>query len=78
MRGMDGFSQQDIAATFADNRQRLSAHAEKRLNPFLLKRLSVEDVLSEAYENAAKRLAYFAAPRKSQRRWRRGSRTTRQ
>lgn len=58
---MDGFSQQDIAAAFAENRQRLSALTEKRLNPILLKRLSMEDVLSEAYENAAKRLPYFAA-----------------
>ena len=58
---MDGFSQDNLAAAFAENRQRLSALAEKRLNPILLKRLSVEDVLSEAYENAAKRLTYFAA-----------------
>ena len=58
---MDGFSQDNLAAAFAENRQRLSALAEKRLNPILLKRLSVEDVLSEAYANAAKRLAYFAA-----------------
>ena len=58
---MEDFSQDDLAAAFADNRQRLLALAEKRLNPILLKRLSVEDVLSEAYENAAKRLAYFAA-----------------
>ena len=57
---MDGFSQDNLAAAFAENRQRLSALAEKRLNPILLKRLSVEDVLSETYENAAKRLAYFA------------------
>ena len=58
---MDGFSQDNIASAFAENRQRLASLAEKRLNPILLKRLSVEDVLSEAYENAAKRLAYFAA-----------------
>ena len=57
---MDGFSQDDLAAAFAENRQRLSALTEKRLNPILLKRLSVEDVLSEAYANAAKRLPYFA------------------
>ena len=58
---MDGFSQDNLAAAFAENRQRLASLAEKRLNPILLKRLSVEDVLSETYANAAKRLAYFAA-----------------
>ena len=58
---MEDFSQDDLAAAFADNRQRLLALAEKRLNPILLKRLSVEDVLSEAYANAVKRLGYFAA-----------------
>ena len=58
---MDGFSQDNLAAAFAENRQRLLSLAEKRLNPILLKRLSVGDVLSEAYENAAKRLPYFAA-----------------
>ena len=58
---MDEFSQDNLAAAFAENRQRLASLAEKRLNPILLKRLSVEDVLSEAYANAAKRLAYFAA-----------------
>ena len=58
---MDGFSQDNLASAFAENRQRLASLAEKRLNPILLKRLSVEDALSEAYENAAKRLAYFAA-----------------
>ena len=58
---MDGFSQDNLASAFAENRQRLASLAEKRFNPILLKRLSVEDVLSEAYENAAKRLAYFAA-----------------
>ena len=58
---MDGFSQDNLSSAFAENRQRLASLAEKRFNPILLKRLSVEDVLSEAYENAAKRLAYFAA-----------------
>ena len=58
---MEDFSQDDLAAAFADNRQRLLALAEKRFNPILLKRLSVEDGLSEAYANAAKRLGYFAA-----------------
>ena len=53
--------QDNLAAAFAENRQRLSALTEKRLNPILLKRMSVEDVLSETYVNAAKRLDYFAA-----------------
>ena len=43
---MEDFSQDDLAAAFADNRQRLLALAEKRLNPILLKRLSVEDAVS--------------------------------
>ena len=58
---MDAFSQDNLAAAFAENRQRLSALAEKRLNPILLKRMNAEDVLSETYANAAKRLDYFAA-----------------
>ncbi|MBR2838518.1 MAG: sigma-70 family RNA polymerase sigma factor [Kiritimatiellae bacterium] len=58
---MEGFSQDNLAAAFAEHRQRLSALAEKRLNPILLKRMGAEDVLSEAYANAAKRLDYFAA-----------------
>lgn len=58
---METFTQENLAAAFADNRQRLSALAGKRLNPVLFKRMGVEDVLSEAYVNAAKRLDYFAA-----------------
>ena len=58
---MENFSQNDLAAAFANNRQRLLALAERRLNPILLKRMSPEDVVSEAYAAAAKRLAYFAA-----------------
>ena len=58
---MDDFTQDDLAAAFAENRQRLFALAEKRINPILLKRMSAEDVLSETYVNAAKRLKYFAA-----------------
>ena len=58
---MDEFTQDKLAAAFAENRQRLFALAEKHLNPILLKRMSAEDVLSEAYGNAAKRLDYFAA-----------------
>ena len=58
---MDDFTQDDLAAAFAENRQRLFALAEKRLNPILLKRMSAEDVLSETYVHAAKRLDYFSA-----------------
>lgn len=58
---MDGFSQDSLAAAFAENRQRLISLAEKRLNPILLKRMSAEDILSETYVNATKRLKYFAA-----------------
>ena len=58
---MENSTQDNLAAAFAENRQRLSALAEKRLNPILLKRMSVEDVLSETYVNTAKRLDYFAA-----------------
>ncbi len=58
---MDDFTQDNLAAAFAEHRQRLKALAEMRLNPVLLKRMSAEDVLSESYVNAAKRLDYFAA-----------------
>ena len=58
---MDVFTQDRLAAAFAEHRQRLTALAKKKLNPILLKRMSEEDVLSEAYVNAAKRLDYFAA-----------------
>ena len=58
---MVDFSQDKLAAAFAENRQRLTSLAQKRLNPILLKRMSVEDVVSETYVNAAKRLDYFAA-----------------
>ena len=58
---MEDFTQDNLAAAFAENRQRLFALAEKRLNPILLKRMSAEDVLSETYVHAAKRLDYFSA-----------------
>ena len=58
---MDDFTQDNLATAFAEHRQRLKALAEMRLNPVLLKRMNAEDVLSEAYVNAAKRLDYFAA-----------------
>jgi len=58
---MENYSQDNLAAAFAEHRQRLFALAERRLNPILLKRLNAEDVLSETYVNAAKRLEYFAS-----------------
>ena len=58
---MEDFTQEHLAAAFAEHRQRLSALATKKLNPILLKRMGEEDVLSEAYVNAVKRLDYFAA-----------------
>ena len=58
---MDISTQDRLAAAFAEHRQRLSALATKKLNPILLKRMSAEDVLSETYVNAAKRLDYLAA-----------------
>lgn len=58
---MDVSTQDRLADAFAEHRQRLSALAKKKLNPILLKRMGEEDVLSEAYVNAAKRLDYFAA-----------------
>jgi len=57
---MDVSTQDRLADAFAENRQRLSALAKKKLNPILLKRMSEEDVLSEAYINAAKRMDYLA------------------
>ena len=58
---MNTFSQERLSDAFAEHRQRLSALAKKKLNPVLLKRMSEEDVLSETYVNAAKRLDYLAA-----------------
>ena len=58
---MDVSAQDRLADAFAEYRQRLSALAKKKLNPILLKRMSEEDVLSEAYINAAKRMDYLAA-----------------
>jgi len=54
------FTSQSLAEAFAEHRDRLLSLAEKRLNPILLKRLSREDVMQEAYLAAAKRLPYFA------------------
>ena len=58
---MDDFTQEDLAAAFADNRQGLLALAERRLSPILRKRMSAEDVVADAYARAAQRLGYFAA-----------------
>ena len=58
---MNDFTQDRLADAFAEHRQRLIALAKKKLNPILLKRMGEEDVLSESYVNAAKRLDYFAA-----------------
>ena len=58
---MDDFTQEDLAAAFADNRQGLLALAERRLNPILRKRMSAEDVVADAYARATQRLGYFAA-----------------
>ena len=54
------FTSQNLAEAFAEHRVRLLSLAKKRLNPILLKRLSHEDVMQEAYLAAAKRLPYFA------------------
>ena len=59
--GVERYSQDNLAEAFAEHRQRLLVIAERRLNPILLKRLSAEDVVSETYVNAAKRLDYFAS-----------------
>ena len=55
------FTAEKLAEAFAEDRQRLLALAQKRLNPILLKRMSPEDVISETYVNAVKRLDYFTA-----------------
>lgn len=61
MLRMHDFDIEDLARAFTDNRERLLALIRRNLKPVLLKRMSYEDVLSTVYENAAKRLAYFAA-----------------
>lgn len=58
---MEDWTQERLAAAFAANRQKLLALAERRLDAVLGKRLSPEDVVSEAYARAATRLDYFAA-----------------
>ena len=58
---MDEFTLQHLADALGEHRGRLTALIAKRMNPILLKRLSHEDVLSETFAAAAKRLGYFAA-----------------
>lgn len=61
MRDMEiEVTSQSLANAFAEHRARLMSLVGKRLNPILLKRLSCEDVLHEAYLAAAKRLEFFA------------------
>lgn len=50
-----------LAAAFTDHRERLLKLAAKNLDPVLARRVSPEDLVQEAFENAAKRHAYFAA-----------------
>ena len=57
---MEVFTEDNLAAAFGEHRGRLMAIVARRMNPVLSKRLSHEDVLSEAYAAAAKRLPYFA------------------
>lgn len=59
--GMDDWTQERLAVAFAENRQKLLHLAEQRLNAVLGKRLSSEDVVSEAYVRAVARLDYFSA-----------------
>ena len=54
------FTPQNLAEVFEENRDRLLSLVRRRLNPILLKRLSHEDVMQEAYLAAAKRLPFFA------------------
>ena len=58
---MAGFDANDLSAAFVENRGRLLQLVRRRLNPVLLKRFDPEDVLSAAYENAAKRHGECAA-----------------
>lgn len=58
---MPTFSAHDLAQAFTENRERMLRLVKKHLKPILLKRMAYEDVLSSAYENAARRLPYFAA-----------------
>jgi len=50
-----------LAAAFTEHRERLLKLAAKNLDPVLARRISPEDLVQEAFENAAKRRDYFAA-----------------
>lgn len=58
---MAGFGASELSAAFVGHRARLLDLVRRRLNPVLRKRFDPEDVLSAAYENAARRLDYFSA-----------------
>ena len=58
---MAGFGVSDLSAAFVEHRARLLDLVQRRLNPVLRKRFDPEDILSAAYENAARRLDYFSA-----------------
>ena len=58
---MADFGANDLSAAFLEHRARLLDLVRRRLNPVLRKRFDPEDVLSVAYENAARRLDYFGA-----------------
>lgn len=55
----EAFTSDDLAAAFAEHKGRLEALVKRRFNPVLLKRLSHEDVMQEAYLAAARRLHFF-------------------
>lgn len=50
----------ELAAAFAEHRERLLAVAERRLHPLLRRRLSPEDIVQQTYSAAAQRLGYLA------------------
>ena len=54
------FTPDDLASAFEAHRGRMLELVRKRLDPLLLRRLSHEDALQEAYLACAKRLGYFA------------------
>ncbi len=50
-----------LARTFSEHRERLRRMVEFRMDPRLSSRLDADDVLQEAYLNAAQRISHFAA-----------------
>lgn len=48
-----------LAAEFEPHRTRLARQAEFAINPLLLRRLTVDDIVQETYLAAAKRIAYL-------------------